>query len=470
MVAHPPDLRTGITPVTIENLRAALRGTVVARDDANYDFAREGLLFNRCRPDRRPALIVRAADAADVQSVVRYAASTGTPVSVRGSGHNWSGIALQDGIVLDVSAIDGVSVDREARIAEVGPGVTNRVLARILTENGFAFPLGHCGTVAVSGYLLGGGFGWNSGAWGMAAFNVDSVDVVTADGELRRASETENSDIFWAVRGGGPAFFGVVTRFRLRLRTLPRAITTSVRTYPLSRVAEVERWMTETMRAGPANVEFTAAMTSAPPPMSDAGKVVSAIATVFAETEAEAARVLAEIAATAPADALDAQPGMPTPFDTLYDIIAQFFPEGARYAADAFWSDSPGELFSGLADGVGGSVSAASFALGVVMPPATPAAPEAALSMSGRAFGAVYAIWKDPKDDDRNRTWLRATADAVAPITRGHYVGEADLERPGRMAASFDPAAWDRLAALRRRFDPAGVFASAARRSSARAA
>jgi FAD/FMN-containing dehydrogenase len=454
----------------IETLRAALRGTLIARDEASYDHARNNLIFNGSKPDRHPALIVRAADVADVQAVVRFAAAEGLTISVRGSGHNWSGIALQNGIALDVSALDTVSIDPAARIAEVGPGARCRTLARTLTENGFAFPLGHCGTVAVSGYLLGGGFGWNSGAWGMAAFNVDSIDVVTADGLLRHASETENADIFWAARGGGPAFFGVVTRYRLRLRVLPGAITTSVWTYPLDRIAEVERWMTEAMRTGPANVEFTAAMTSAPPPLAGAGKVVSAIATVFAESEAESRAVLGAVAACAPSNPLDVQQGMPTPFDTLYDIMAQFFPEDARYAADSFWSDAPDRLFRGLAEGVAASASPASFAIGVVMPPDGPQAPDAALSVSGRAFGAAYAIWREPSEDERHRAWLRATSDAVAEVTLGHYVGEADLDRPGRMAGCFSPAALDRLERLRQWHDPAGLFAREMPRLASRAA
>lgn len=456
--------------MSIDSLRALLRGKLIARDEASYDHARKDLVFNGSKPERYPALIVRAADVADVQAVVRFAAAEGHTISVRGSGHNWSGIALQDGIVLDVSALDSVSVDPAAGIAEVGPGVRNRALARILTENGLAFPLGHCGTVAVSGYLLGGGFGWNSGAWGMAAFNVESIDVVTADGILRRASETQNADIFWAARGAGPAFFGVVTRYRLRLRPLPAAITTSVWTYPLERIAEVESWMTATMRDGPAHLEFTAAMTSAPPPLAGAGKVVSAIATIFAVSETEAGDVLGRLAAAAPADPLDVQQGMPTPFDTLYDIMAQFFPEGARYAADSFWSDAPDTLLRGLADGVAASASPPSFAIGVVLPPDAPVAPDAALSVSGQAFGAAYAIWTEPSEDARQRAWLRETADAVAPVTVGHYVGEADLNRPGRMAGCFSPAAWDRLGALRQWHDPAGLFAGGIREPAARAA
>jgi FAD/FMN-containing dehydrogenase len=447
------------TIMNIDNLRSALQGRVIAPDQAEYEDARRGLVFNGLTPSRHPALIVRAAEVSDVCATVRFAAARGLNVSVRGSGHNWSSVALQDGIVLDVSALDSISIDRADLTAEVGPGVTNRVLAQALTGEELAFPLGHCGTVAVSGYLLGGGFGWNSGQWGMAASNVLGLDVVTADGVLRRVSETEHPDLYWAARGAGPTFFGVVVGYRLRLRPLPGAITTSVWTYPLSRIDEVERWMTAAMRDGAANVEFTAAMTSAPPPLAGAGKVVCAIATVFAATSAEAHGTLSAIAAAAPADALDVQQGMPTPFETLYDIMGQFFPEGARYAVDSFWSDAPDELLRGMADGVAASTAPATFAIGVVMPPQWPAPANSALSVSAQCFAAAYAIWTDPAEDAQHRAWLRATADSVAPVVRGHYVGEADLDRPGRIERCFSSVAWDRLAVIRQRHDPTGVFA-----------
>jgi FAD/FMN-containing dehydrogenase len=450
------------------DLRRALRGTLITREEEDYASTRAGLLFNGRKPDRHPRLIVRAADVADVQTVVRFAAKQNLPISVLGSGHNWSGIALQDGILLDLGALNQVAIDADARIAEVGPAVTNRTLARLLSGQDLAFPVGHCGTVSLSGYLLGGGFGWNPGEWGIATFGVDSLDVVTADGELRRASATENQDVFWAARGGGPEFFGIVTRYRLRLRPLPHAITTSVWTYPIEHIAEVERWMSDAMNTGPSNVEFTAAMTSAPPPLTGStAKVVSAIATVFADSAAEANATLARIGANAPAGALDVKANMPTPFDVLYDIMAQFFPDGARYAADAFWSnETTGGIFRGLADSVAAAPSPASFATGVILPARSfgpRELPDAAFSMLGRVFGAAYAIWTEPSEDESQRAWLRAAADALAPVTIGHYVGEADLERPERMTGCFATAAWTRLQALRQQHDPAGLFSSGPR-------
>jgi FAD/FMN-containing dehydrogenase len=447
----------------IHSLRQTIRGTVIAREDAGYDEARHKLLWNGRKPPRYPQVIVRAASVEDVQAAVRFAAAQGRRVSVRGGGHHWSGIALQDGVVLDLSALNHVAIDPQARIAEVGPTVTNGDMARALGAHGLAFPLGHCATVPLSGYLLGGGFGWNSGAWGIACFGVDGVEVVTADGEVRRASAAENPDIFWAVRGAGPEFFGVVTAYRLRLQPLPRAITTGVWTYPLEDIGDVGRWASASMEAVPRNVEFTVMMSSAPPPLAGkAAKVATGIATVFADTEAEARSTLSQIAAGAPAGALDVQQNLPTPFETLYGIIAQFFPEGRRYAVDTFWGSNASDGFLGrLAGRTGRAPSPESFSLAVVLPPSASGAgqlPDAAYSAIGPVFGCAYAIWQDPSQDEANTGWLKETARMLAPASTGHYLGEADLDEPGRIRGCFSAQAWARLKALQAQYDPVGLF------------
>jgi hypothetical protein len=343
--------------MSIEILRRAIRGTIIAAGEAGYADARGGLLFNKRSPDRSPAIVVRAACVADVQETVRYAARHGMTVSPRGSGHNFSGIALQDGIVLDLGALDRVAIDAEAKIAEVEPAAKNGVLAAALTAHGLAFPVGHCHTVSMSGYLLGGGFGWNSGAWGLACHNVEAVEVVMADGRLIRASADEHPDVFWAVRGGGPEFFGVVVRYRLRLHDLPKAIRTSLFFYPIERVREVEAWVTAAMAAAPATVEFATQMQSAPPFVPATGKVVVGIPTVFAETEEEARAVLGRIAALAPAEALAVEEVLPMSFESLYEATASCFYAGERYAVDSQWSGDAGDPVRGARRGdLGGAV------------------------------------------------------------------------------------------------------------------
>lgn len=314
--------------MNIEKLKASVKGAVIPVFDPSFKAASEALLWNGRKQSAQPRLIVKATCIPDVIATVRFAAEAGLRVSPRGGGHNFSGIAQQDGIVLDLGALNRIWIDRSARIAEVGPAATNADLASALEAQGLAFPVGHCASVPMSGYLLGGGFGWNSGSWGYGFSNVESIDVVLADGVLRRVSETEHADIFWAARGAGPEFFGVVVGYRLRLKPLPLAITTVVRVYPLTAVKDVLAWMKAAMDVVPNFVEFTAAMQSAPGSDGSA-KVLVAIATVFADDPAEASAIHGRIAALAPEGAFDVQPEMPTPIGVLYEIIGQFFPSGA---------------------------------------------------------------------------------------------------------------------------------------------
>jgi FAD/FMN-containing dehydrogenase len=338
--------------------------------------------------------------------------------------------------------------------------VTNGRLVTALAAHGLAFPAGHCASVPLSGYLLGGGFGWNSGHWGMACHNVESVEVVLADGSIVNASATEHEDIFWAARGAGPEFFGIVTEYRLRLHDLPRAIRTSVWTYRLDGISQVERWMSRTMGVVPANVEFTAMISSASPELAGkAAKTVSAVATIFADTEEEAAATLSRIVDGAPEGALAIQLDMETPFEVLYLMIGHSFPEGRRYAADTNWSEDPAGLMSGLARAVEAAPSPESFALGVVLPPQRgERMPDAVFSMTGPAFGCAYAVWQDERSDAENFAWLRDASADVAPISLGHYVGEADLDLVERSRGSFSAAAYYRLRHLQQKYDPNGLF------------
>ena len=443
-----------------ETLIKTVRGTVTTQMNPEYDSVRQDLIWNGRKPYRYPEIIIKAKDAADVQAAVKFAASTGRRVSPRGGGHQFSGIALQDCVVIDLSEMNALEIDVEAKTARAQPTVTNGKLAAALGDVGLAFPTGHCTSVPLSGYLLGGGFGWNAGEWGIACHNVIGVQVVLADGSLIEASETENPDIFWAVRGAGPEFFGVVTEYRIRVFDLPRAIRTSVWTYAIEEIDAVESWISRTMPIVPRNVEFTAMMSSAPEPLAGvASKTVTGIATIFADTEEEAAATLALIADGAPEGALDVQLGFDTTFEVLYLIVGQSYPEGHRYAVDTNWSADPSGLLTRLANAVKEAPSPRSYAIGVVLPPMDGRAmPDGAFSMAGPAFSSTYAIWPDEDADAANFDWLRDTSAAIAPISLGHYVGEADLDVGGKLERCYAPEALARLRALQHKYDPRGMF------------
>ena len=195
------------------------------RGDRRYDNARDRLVWNkRLDQARSPEALVSVRSADEAAAAIRFAAVHGLQVSPRGSGHHYGAAALHDGgVLLDLGGLDFVEIDADKRIARVGAGVKGGALIERLARHGLAFPIGHCADVALSGYILAGGFGWNAGEWGPACANVVAIELVTAAGEPVLASETVNADLFWAARGGGPGFFAAIVAYHLQLHPLPPA-------------------------------------------------------------------------------------------------------------------------------------------------------------------------------------------------------------------------------------------------------
>jgi FAD/FMN-containing dehydrogenase len=446
----------------IEDLRIQVSGRVIAEGEAGFAAAREGFVWNGRKPAATPRVIVQAASAADVQAAVRYAAANGYRASARSSGHNWSGIALQDGVAIDMSALNAVSIDRLARIAEVQPAAKNLALAVALTAEQLAFPVGHCGDVAMGGYLLGGGFGWNEGTWGPACHLIEKAEVVLADGCIVMVSETEHADIFWALRGAGPLFFGIVTRYWLRLMPQPPAMAVTTWTYPLARVAEVTASMKRLANVLPSFAEASLSLAAAPPQagMGDA-KFATVILTVYGSSMTEITGIARNVGDLVPEGAVAHTPPTPIDFASLYGIVDQSFPDGARYGVDCVWSEDADATFAGLARMVADAPSLQSNAIGVIYGRNSALhrdLPDAALSVIGRVCGIMHGTWTLPKDDAQNLAWLREGMDALDPVTTGRYVGHADLARPGRIDDCYSPAARSRIATLAKAYDPQGVF------------
>jgi FAD/FMN-containing dehydrogenase len=225
-----------------KELQCRIAGTVTTSNDRDYESLRAAG-WNRNVPDRRTRFIVQVADENDVVEAVRFARANHMKVAVRGSGHSWVSFALRDdSLLIDLGRLNHAAIDRAARRATVQPVVTGRELNQMLHPRGLAFPVGHCPTVPMSGFLINGGNGWNFNEWGQSCFSVEAARVVTAAGRLVVASERENSDLLWAIRGGGPGFFGIVTEYTLRLFSAPGSITASTYYYPLERIEEVGTW------------------------------------------------------------------------------------------------------------------------------------------------------------------------------------------------------------------------------------
>src|SRR6201992_616673 len=213
------------------------------RGTDGYEAARRETVWNAILPDRFPDVIMQACEANDVVAALRFARAQGYRVGVRSGGHSWNASHLRDGgMLLDVSRLDHRRVDTDAMIARVGPGVIASAFAPDLDAQGLFFPSGHCEGIRLGGYLLQGGYGWNSKVVGPACESVLGVEVVTADGEKLYCDPDNNPDLYWAARGSGPGFFGVVTSFTLQIHRRPAVLGTCLYLYPIDVADEVFSW------------------------------------------------------------------------------------------------------------------------------------------------------------------------------------------------------------------------------------
>jgi FAD/FMN-containing dehydrogenase len=427
------------------------------------------MVWNERIPERFPDVIVSVTSDADVIETVKLALARGLRISIRAGGHSWIATSLRDGgMLIDLSRLNGVTVDMAARTAAAQPAIKNTELVAALTPHELAFPAGHCPTVAIGGYLLAGGQGWNQGGWGIACSNILAIDLVNADGELITADAQHNPDLLWAARGGGPGFPGVILRYHLRLYAMPKVIMQSIYVYPLKLIEAVVPWLAQIVPSLPSSVEQLLLLALPPPSVArqldgPPQRYLTLWPLAYGDSEADMTAALAALDTCPVLDqALVRQVNIPVSFDDLFAIEAAVFPEGHRYDVGIIWSDAdPTPVLSGLRDRLAQAPSLKTEILVAVTPPPTidPAAREMAYSMAGPLYIGCYSVWDNAADDEVNERWHHETLKSLEPITLGHYMGETDLlASPTRAAQSLGPGVWERLQAVRRRYDPQGVF------------
>ena len=454
--------------MNIDALRKSCRGTVAARGDANFEELIHGNLWNRLIPERSPQVVARVDDEQDVMAAVRFARENQLKVVVRGGGHNWCQPTLRNGgLLIDLTNLDKViSIDVGARRAVVQPIISNRDAQKALNAHGLAYPSGHCPQVKLSGYLLGGGMAWNQGVWGSGTESIEAIELVTAQGELITASKNENADFFWAARGSGSGFFGVVTRYHLRLYPLPKAIHGSTYYYSIDDAAAVGDWLGEMAGQLSPAVELSLFLLEAPAELketraSQGGPVCMVTGAAFTDSPEEAESILKPLE-RCPVKSLSGSFAAPLVFEQLFDASGALWPEGLRNRVEATFSNaSPGELVRAVSGHMKKSPSAITLVLFTIFTgPNVPALhPDAAYSMSSRVYGGPWTMWKEAGDDAANARWHDECAALLRPFNVGYYIGESDtVGRPSNAVQAFSPENWKRLADLRTKHDPEGLF------------
>jgi FAD/FMN-containing dehydrogenase len=443
-------------------------GTVVRRQDRDYETWRQSMVWHTSKPARYPDVIVQARSEADVIAAVKYAAQNRLMVATHSGGHNATGASVRDGgMLLDVGALTLTEVDAVRRIASVQPGVRSLPLIIQAGAQGLCFPGPHCPTVGLGGFLMGGGIGWNYGhRGGVATFSIDSAEVVVADGRKLPASATENPDLLWAVRGGGPGFFGVVTRFNLALYPKPRAIRASSYIHSLENLAAVTEALDALMAVKDSRAEVLTLLMHNPaaPPDAPPEKAKICFVSVFAfgDSPADAAAMLLPFARSPLAQGtLTKDEDQEFSFEKLYMTYFGTAAVGGhqgRYACDSVITNEAGKAVRALADHFRKTPSPISHVLAAYGMNLR-ARDDACFSSIADHYVGCFAIWEDEKDDERNFQWLDQTLPFMDPYAKGHYVNEVEARRhPERIAQCYSPANWRRLGELRQKYDPAGVF------------
>lgn len=449
-----------ISTAQLDEFGAAFRGSVLTSESAGYDQART--IWN-AMIDRRPAVILRCTSAADVQQGVRFAASRRLLVSIRGGGHNIAGNAVCDGgLMLDLSSMTGIDIDTVKKRARVQPGVTLGAFDAAAQKHGLVTPLGINSTTGVAGLTLGGGFGWLTRKLGLTVDNLLGADIVTADGDLRRASDTENADLFWAIRGGG-GNFGVVTAFDFRLHQVGPEVFAGLIVHPFAETAAVARQYRSFVATAPEDLTCWMVFRKAPPlpflPQEWHGREVAVLAVVYAGDISQAERAVEPLRRIGKpiAEHLGRVPyvGFQQAFDPLLTPGARNYwkSHDFRAVSDAvidgivtYASRLPTphcEIFLGQLGGVAGRVAPDAMAFG---------RRDAEFVMN------VHTRWEDAADDRRCIAWAREFFDAMAPHAMGSvYVNFMPDDEKDRVPAAFG-ANYARLASVKAKYDPANLF------------
>jgi FAD/FMN-containing dehydrogenase len=452
------EIRTSTDETAIKELAAGMRGVLIQPDDPSYDAARK--VYN-AMIDRRPALIARCADAGDVMLAIKYARDHDLLVAVRGGGHNGAGLGVCDGgLVIDLSLMKGVRVDPAARTARVAGGCVLGEVDHATHAFGLATPSGIISTTGVGGISLGGGIGHLTRRCGLAIDNILEVDIVLADGRLVTASEQQNADLFWAVRGGG-GNFGVVTSFLFRLHPI-RMVFGGLQLWDTDRAGEVMRWYREFIVDAPETVNgyFAYVRVPAGPPFPEQihNAVMCGIVWCYAGPEDGQERAFEPVRAlpTPPFELLGwmPHPAIQSMFDAVYPPGLQWYwradfvrelSDGAIAAHETFGPELPSistmHLYpiNGAVHRVGRNDTAFSY-------------------RDVTWAQVIVGVDPDPANVGPIRDWCVSYWEALHPYSAGGaYVNFMMDEGQERVRATYRDN-YDRLVQIKNRYDPTNLF------------
>ncbi|KAJ5703841.1 hypothetical protein N7493_010979 [Penicillium malachiteum] len=426
---------------------------IVWRDNADpaiYEAARTSRLFNAQKPTQYPLAIAFVKDTSEVIDVIHLAIQMGCRISVRAGGHSYASWSVRDeAILIDMGELsEDASLDEDTGIVSVPPSITGKDLIEYLDTKGRVCSVGHCPDVGLGGFLLGGGMGWNCNNWGWACEQVVAIDLVTADGRFMRADTQQQSDLFWAARGAGPAFPGVVTRLYLKTKPAIQSMFSSGYVYPIRSYSTILQWTT-TVSTSNDSIEVLA-IGSYSADLKEPCVTVSVLA--YGDNDDDARDVLQRIDASHPDGSLLQWKCEKTNMQQQLEKSGQSFPNNHRYYVDNLWLDDDMDL-SLLGRAFNSLPTKKSLLLCQSMFPCSQRnLPNMALSVQSNRWLAMYAIWEEEADDSRCQATVHEVMAELQQHSKGSYLGELDFR--ARRGHYWGDDQYERLVSVRRKWDP----------------
>jgi FAD/FMN-containing dehydrogenase len=444
-----------LAPEELQTAMEGFGGTLIRPGEAGYDDARRA--FNALI-DRRPALIARCQGVADVVAAVNFARENDLAVTIKGGGHNVAGLCLADGAVLiDLSAMKGIHVDPDRRIARAQPGVIWRELNRETQLHGLAVTGGVISTTGIAGLTLGGGVGWMMGKYGLAIDNLISAQVVTADGRVLDASEQENADLFWALRGGG-GNFGVVTSFEYRLHEVGPLITGGVIVHRYDAARDLLRFYRDFTAAAPDELTVFGALMFAP---DGSGQKVAGVVLCHVGPPEQAQKDIEPLLKFGSPVMVEVGP---MPYSAMNSMLDEGSPHGIlNYWKSSFLDELSDDAIDTVIAQFEGTPSEMNFALLEHFHGQVTRIPVGATAAPHRHTGYNFvlpSVWTDPADSDANIAWTREAFAAMEPFfAKRRYVNYLDDDdiAANPTGQAFGPN-FDRLVSVKNEYDPTNFF------------
>jgi hypothetical protein len=445
-----------------------IKGRIVLRTDPDYAQWWSSMSWYLFKPKRYPDLIVRAKSDQDIVAALAHARENNLRVTVRSGGHNPARAVLREGgMLLDLSRLRRVEIDAVARTAWVEPGIHGENLVAKLVEHKLDFPVAHTGIVPIGGYIMGGGLGWDMPERGIACRSILAAEVITANGRKVIASADENSDLWWAIRGCGPGFFGVVTRYKLQLFPLYRMMTKSKYLFALDELPQVCKTLEKVCAEKKDQLEILAVVGRFYPPVKPPAErdLVCAVSVfAFANSEGDVRSLMAPWTdGGLPAKSLMKQENRVLDYEQMFSGQETDFSSPNRTAVENIWTDDVAQGLQALAQKMVDNPppSPRSFALSAWGFSNTREDSASCVSTPAEHYLSWYLMAEEEAHIPLNRQWMDEAVTLLRPVTRGRYINEIDpLHYPQHVAECFSHESWNRLAKLRKQYDPDGLFFS----------